>query len=140
MSSLPSSQTTAVDSSTAVKTFFDSYFLQQISFASNEIDAVVGFFQKRGFDQDAAQSTAISILTQAKFENIKPFAVIDTLKGLTDVQLSRVVTEVLNTKREATSALGYSIPYTANNFESRNIRPWVDLLGGSLFLLALRNT
>lgn len=123
MSSLPSSQTTVVDSSTAVKTFFDSYFLQQISFASNEIDAVVGFFQKRGFDQDAAQSTAISILTQAKFENIKPFAVIDTLKGLTDVQLSRVVTEVLNTKREATSALGYSIPYTANNFESRNIRP-----------------
>jgi hypothetical protein len=123
MSSLPSSQTTAVDSSTAVKTFFDSYFLKQISFASNEIDAVVGFFQKRGFDQDAAQSTAISILTQAKFENIKPFAVIDTLKGLTDVQLSRVVTEVLNTKREATSALGYSIPYTANNFESRNIRP-----------------
>ena len=123
MSSLPSSQTTAVDSSTAVKTFFDSYILQQISFASNEIDAVVGFFQKRGFDQDAAQSTAISILTQAKFENIKPFAVIDTLKGLTDVQLSRVVTEVLNTKREATSALGYSIPFTANNFESRNIRP-----------------
>lgn len=123
MSSLPDSQTTAVDSSTAVKTFFDSYFLKQISFASNEIDAVVGFFQKRGFDQDAAQSTAISILTQAKFENIKPFAVIDTLKGLTDVQLSRVVTEVLNTKREATSALGYSIPYTANNFESRNIRP-----------------
>jgi hypothetical protein len=123
MSSLPSSQTTAVDSSTAVKTFFDSYFLQQISFASNEIDAVVGFFQKRGFDQDAAQSTAISILTQAKFENIKPFAVIDTLKGLTDVQLSRVVTEVLNTKREATSSLGYSLPFTANNFESRNIRP-----------------
>lgn len=123
MSSLPSSQTTATDSSTAVKTFFDSYFLKQISFASNEIDAVVGFFQKRGFDQDAAQSTAISILTQAKFENIKPFAVIDTLKGLTDVQLSRVVTEVLNTKREATSALGYSIPYSANNFESRNIRP-----------------
>lgn len=123
MSSLPSSQTTAVDSSTAVKTFFDSYFLKQISFASNEIDAVVGFFQKRGFDQDAAQSTAISILTQAKFENIKPFAVIDTLKGLSDVQLSRVVTEVLNTKREATSALGYSIPFTANNFESRNIRP-----------------
>lgn len=123
MSSLPSSQTTAVDSSTAVKTFFDSYFLKQISFAANEIDAVVGFFQKRGFDQDAAQSTAISILTQAKFENVKPFVVIDTLKGLTDVQLSRVVTEVLNTKREATSALGYSIPFTANNFESRNIRP-----------------
>ena len=123
MSSLPDSQTTAVDSSTAVKTFFDSYFLKQISFASNEIDAVVGFFQKRGFDQDAAQSTAISILTQAKFENIKPFAVIDTLKGLSDVQLSRVVTEVLNTKREATSALGYSLPFTANNFESRNIRP-----------------
>ena len=105
------------------KQFFDKFFIHEVSFPANEIDASIGFFLKRGFDQDAAQSTAISILTQAKFENVKPFTVIDTLKGLSDVQLSRVVTEVLNTKREATSALGYSIPFTSNNFESRNIRP-----------------
>ena len=35
MSSLPKSQTVANNSDTAVKTFFDSYFLKQISFASN---------------------------------------------------------------------------------------------------------
>jgi hypothetical protein len=111
------------DSSAAVKTFFDNYFLSQISFAASEIDAVVGFFTKRGFEIDAARSTAISILTQAKFENVKPFVVIDTLKGLTDVQLSRVVAEVLNNNRQATSALGYSLPFTQQNFEARNIRP-----------------
>jgi hypothetical protein len=123
MSSLPGSTTVINDSSGAVKTFFDNYFLSQISFAASEIDAVVGFFTKRGFEIDAARSTAISILTQAKFENVKPFAVIDTLKGLTDVQLSRVVAEVLNNNRQATSALGYSLPFTQQNFEARNIKP-----------------
>lgn len=122
MSSLPSSQTTLNDSGQAVKKFFDSYFLKQISFAANEVDAVVGFFEKRGFDKDASRSTAISLLTQAKFENVKPFAVLDTLKGLDNVQLSRVVTEVLNTKRETTSALGYSLPFKGQSFESRNIK------------------
>ena len=61
MSSLPGSTTVVNDSSAAVKTFFDNYFLSQISFAASEIDAVVGFFTKRGFEIDAARSTAISI-------------------------------------------------------------------------------
>lgn len=122
MSSLPQSQTTLADSSTAVKKFFDNYFLEQITFAANEVDAVVGFFEKRGFDKDASTSTAISLLTQAKIENVKPFKVIDTLKGLDDVQLSRVVAEVLNAKRTPTSALGYSLPFQGQSFESRNIK------------------
>lgn len=122
MPSLPKSQTTINDSSTEVKKFFDSYFLQQVTFPSNEIDAVVGFFQKRGFDQEASTSTAISLLTQAKIENVKVFSIIDTLKGLTDVELSRVVAEVLNYRRSVTSALGYSLPFKGQTFESRNIK------------------
>jgi hypothetical protein len=48
---------------------------------------------------------------------------LDTLKGLTDVQLSGVVTEILNASREATSILGYKILATEETLESRNIRP-----------------
>lgn len=100
------------DSSTEVRTFFDRYFTQEVSFPSNQIDSVLGFFLKRGFDEQSARSTAIVLLNQARIENVSPFKLIDTLKGLTDVQLSQVVAEVLNIYREKTSAVGYRLTTT----------------------------
>lgn len=117
---LPKSQNT--DSASEVKSFFDRYFLHQITFPTNQIDAVVGHFLKRGFDDLAAKSTAIVLLTQSRLENINVFQLIDTLKGLTDQQLSGVVAEVLNTYREKTSSLGFRDTFIEENYESRNIR------------------
>jgi hypothetical protein len=104
-----------------MKSFFDRYYQNQITFSSNQIDAVVGFFRKRGFDEVAANSTSIVLLTQAKRDNVNPFKLIDTLKGLTDVQLSYIVAEVLNLNREKTSALGYKSTREVETTESRNI-------------------
>lgn len=117
---LPSQE--AKNSDEAVRSFFDSYFLHQITFPSNQIDAVVGHFLKRGFDELAAKSTAIVLLNQSKLENINVFSLVDTLKGLTDQQLSGVVAEVLNTYREKTSSLGFRDVNIVENYESRNIR------------------
>ena len=110
------------DSAEEVRSFFDKYFLHQITFPSNQIDAVVGYFLKRGFDEQAARSTAIVLLNQASLENIAPFKIIDTLKGLTDVQLSAVVAEVLNVYREKTSSLGFRDTTVLETLESRNIK------------------
>lgn len=104
-----------------VKSFFDKYFLHQITFPSNQIDAVVGFFLKRGFDEQGAKSTAIVLLNQSRLENVNPFKLLDTLKGLTDVQLSQVVTEVLNVYRDRRSVLGYKLLVLEETLESRNI-------------------
>lgn len=112
-----------IDSSEEVKSFFDKYFRHQITFPSNQIDAVVGFFLKRGFDEQAARSTGIVMLNQARLDQVNVFQLIDTLKGLNDVQLSAVVTEVLNVYRERTSTLGYKITTVEETSESRNIRP-----------------
>jgi hypothetical protein len=113
----------ATDSSQEVRTFFDNFFKNQITFPSNQIDAVVGYFLKRGFDVDAARSTGIVLLSQARIDNVNVFQLIDSLKGLTDVQLSAVVTQVLNSYREKTSSLGYKILTIEETTESRNIRP-----------------
>ena len=59
-------QTPAADSSTTVKQFFDKFFQQSVSFPSNQIDAVVGFFTKQGFDINSAESTAIVLLNQSR--------------------------------------------------------------------------
>ena len=111
-----------IDSSETVRSFFDKYFLHQISFPTNQIDAVLGYFLKRGFDEQAARSTAIVLLNQARIDDINPFQLIDTLKGVTDAQLSQVVAEVLNVYREKTSSLGYRDPNVPETLESRNIR------------------
>jgi hypothetical protein len=118
-SSLPNSNSS--DSSDEVRNFFDKFFLHQITFPTNQIDAVVGFFLKRGFDDSAARSTSIVLLNQSRLENVNPFELLDTLKGLNETQLSKVVTEVLNVYRDQRSALGYKITSVEETTESRNI-------------------
>jgi len=117
--SLPNSSSS--DSSDEVRNFFDKFFLHQITFPTNQIDAVVGFFLKRGFDDSAARSTSIVLLNQSRLENVNPFELLDTLKGLNETQLSKVVTEVLNVYRDQRSALGYKITSVEETTESRNI-------------------
>lgn len=114
-------QNTSVDTTENVKQFFDRYYQTPVTFPSNQIDAVVGFFQRRGFDIESARSTAITLLTQAKNEGISVFQLLDTMKSLTDVQLSQLVAQVLNSSREKTSLLGYRVAPVANPYESRNI-------------------
>jgi hypothetical protein len=104
-----------------VKTFFDNYFTKTISFPAEQIDAVIGFFVKRGFDTTSANSISITLLTQARKENVNVFALLDSLKGLTDVQLSQVIAQVLNSSRSRTSLLGYRVKPATDTFESRNI-------------------
>jgi len=110
-----------ITSPVPVKEFFDNYFKQPVSFPAGEIDAATAFFAKRGFDKTSAASTAIVLLNQARVENVSVFQLLDTLKALTDVQLSQVVAQVLNSYREKTSLLGYRIQSAVNTYESRNI-------------------
>jgi hypothetical protein len=46
---------------------------------------------------------------------------LDTLKGLSEIQLSAIVTEVLNYNRAKTSTLGYRRQETPDKTEKRNI-------------------
>tara|TARA_B100000424_G_scaffold244473_2_gene214779 strand:- start:365 stop:730 length:366 start_codon:yes stop_codon:yes gene_type:complete len=104
-----------------VVSFFDNYWQKKVEYAANDFDAVVGFFTKRNFDQQAAIAIAQLLITQAKIDQIPVFKLIDTLKSLPDVKLSNVVTEILNFNRDKTSRLGYSVSPVQNKFESRNI-------------------
>lgn len=118
-SNLPVDQNT--DSAQGVRLFFNNYFNQAISFPAGEIDAVVGFFKKRGFDDLASNSTAIILLQQAKIDDVNVFTLLDTLKGFTEVQLSAVVAEVLNYNRQKNSTLGYKQQDTSDLLEKRNV-------------------
>lgn len=122
MTNLPSEKSES-RSDRSVNRFFDRYFTKQLEFPSNQVDAVVGFFENRGFEKTAAVSTAIVLLEQAKLDNINVFELLDTLKGLTEVQLSAVVTEIINYKRPRSSSLGFRQTELLDKLEKRNIVP-----------------
>ena len=113
--------TIATDSTQPVKQFFDKFYQREVSFPAAQIDAVVSFFLKREFDEDSARSTAIVLLNQARIDSVDVFEILDTMKGLTDVQMSQVVAQILNGYRENTSLLGYRVANIENPYEARNI-------------------
>tara|TARA_B000000475_G_C15707122_1_gene328835 strand:- start:4 stop:372 length:369 start_codon:yes stop_codon:yes gene_type:complete len=110
-----------IDSAGEVKEFYNKYFTKQVNFTSNEVDSCVGFFEKRGFEKTSAVSTAVAVLQQAKLEGTPVYAILDTLRGLTDIQLSKLVTTILNVNRSKASQLGYKVEPASPSKEQRNI-------------------
>lgn len=104
-----------------VRDFFDRYYQSRVEYSASEVDAVLGFFNKRGFGETASSSIAATLLQQAKLDGVGTFKLLDTLEGLDESQLSALVTEILNSSRIKSSVLGYRDRNSANYFEARNI-------------------
>ena len=102
--------------------FFNNFYNLEISYNPSEVDSVIGYFLKRGFDKTAAINTASVLLQQAKIDDLNVQQLIDTLKGVTDVQLSLIVAQILNFNREKTSVLGFRVESSQFElFEQRNV-------------------
>jgi hypothetical protein len=115
------SNTKNTDSAEPTKEFFNRYFTQSISFSSNQVDAVVSFFENRGFEKTAAASVATILLEQAKVDNINVFDLLESLKTLDKIKLTALTTAILNANRSAISKLGYRETNVTNTIEARNI-------------------
>lgn len=110
-----------IDSADEVKQFLDRYFTSSLSFPSNQVDAVIGYFENRDFDKVSAQTIGTVLMQQAKLDDVNVFELLDTLKGLDTLQLSAVVTEVLNYNRSKVSTLGYRLNTSTDKLETRNV-------------------
>jgi hypothetical protein len=109
------------DSGAEVKEFFNQYLTEKISYPASQVDAVIGFFENRGFEKTSAIAVSSALLQQAKLDSVNVFELIDTLKGLSNVQLSDIVTNVLNYNREKISTLGFKVESKYEKLEKRNI-------------------
>lgn len=97
------------DSAAGTRLFFDTYGQAPLEFNATEVDAAVNFFKKKGFDNDASLVVATVILKQAKLDGTPIFKILDTLSDFNGLQLSALVSEVLNNNRVSTSTLGYKV-------------------------------
>lgn len=123
ISNLPISQE-KTDSSDSARKFFNSYYQEGIAIPAAVLDATIAFFASRGFSDTAAQSVANVLIVQSKVDGINVFKLLDTLKGLDQVQLSTVVREVLNYNRLRISILGTRYDnYNNIQYELRNVLP-----------------
>lgn len=109
------------DSSQETLKVFDAYTTAPLNVDSATFDAMAGFFSSRGFGEDSARSMSYIIIKQALIDDYKPFQLIETLKGLDDVQISALITEILNYNRFKTSSLGTASPFSPTEEVARNI-------------------
>ncbi len=108
------------DSAAGTKLFFDNYGEIALEFSANDVNSTVAFFQKRGFENDAALVVSTVILKQAKLDNIPVHQLLDTLGKAKELNLSQLVGEVLNNNRTPTSTLGFRTS-NVKVYQTRNI-------------------
>jgi hypothetical protein len=113
--------TNSSDSASGTKLYFDQYGEFPLEFSAADVDSVTGFFKARGFGDEAAITTAMIILKQAKIDDMPVFKLIDTLSGLERIQLSALVGEILNNNRSNTSTLGFKVASVDKANQTRNI-------------------
>lgn len=102
---------------------FDHYYSTSVDLNNNELIAMTGFFEQRGFSPVAAETIALAILTQAAKDNYSGMQIMDTLSGLDTVEISSLVGEILNHNRFKTSSIGVAQQSVASDEVLRNIVP-----------------
>jgi len=102
---------------------FDTYYTKPLEIDAATFDIMRAFFTSRGFEKESAESVCIAIFKQAKQDGYNPLQILDTLKGLDNVEISALVAEIVNYNRLKTSFLGYGLAFQPNMEISRNIMP-----------------
>lgn len=100
---------------------FDSYYEAPVELNASVLAAMKGYFTNRGFGEVSAESISIIIMKQAKQDGYNAMQILDTLKGLGDVELSGLVAEILNYNRFKSSSLGFAAVFQPNPEIARNI-------------------
>lgn len=121
MSTISSNLPISSSNSEATVQAFDSYYSSPIEINSTAYAAMTGYFSSKGFEKAAADSISTIIMRQAKKDNYNPMQILDSLKGLSSVELSGLVAEILNYNRLSTSSLGVAKKFKTNPEIARNI-------------------
>jgi GH35 family endo-1,4-beta-xylanase len=108
------------DSAAGTKLFFNNYGQEALEFAANDVTSTVSFFEKKGFENDAALVVSTVLLKQAKIDGTPIYKILQSLEQFDGLGLSQIVGEILNNNRTPTSTLGFRTE-NVKVTQSRNI-------------------
>ena len=100
---------------------FDTYYSKPVELDAGIYTAMKSFFTSKGFENNSADNIAVLIIKESKINGLNPMKVIDSLRGLDNVEISTLVNEIVNYNRFKTSFLGYATAFSTNPTISRNI-------------------
>lgn len=96
-------------------------YVENFQIKQNDYDAAISFFVKRGFDREPAEQISYVILKQAKIDSVPAMEVLDIISKADPVQLSELMSFILNSSRLPSSKLGLRNQRDVKEFASRNI-------------------
>jgi len=100
---------------------FDNYQSNVVEMDPAVFNAMKGYFTSKGFGEVAAETITSTFIVQSKNDGYNPMQILDILKGLSSVELSGLVAEILNYNRYKSSSLGYAQKFRPNAEVQRNI-------------------
>ena len=116
-------KTTTTDSADSSRAGLSNFYGSELPMNASALDAMKGFFESRGFSSESADGIAYIMFYQADIDGYNPFDVLDNLKGLNSIELTLLVTEILNFNRFKTSFLGLTATYSTQPEVQREILP-----------------
>ena len=100
---------------------FEKYTSSPLELNSSVFAAMKGYFTNHGFGDVSAESITITLMSQAQSDGYNPMQILDSLRGLSNVELSALVSEILNYNRYKSSSLGFAQKFTPNIEIQRSI-------------------
>jgi hypothetical protein len=119
-SNLPS-KTASGSSSDLTNKNLNQYNDVPIQLNNETLTAMKGLLSSKGFSAESAENISITIMIQAKRDNFNPMNVLDSMRGLGEIEMSQLVSEILNFNRFKTSVLGSVQATTPVDIVKRNI-------------------
>jgi hypothetical protein len=119
-SNLPS-KTASGSSSDLTNKNLNQYNDVPIQLDNETLTAMKGLLSSKGFSPESAENISITIMIQAKRDNFNPMNVLDSMKNLGEIEMSQLVSEILNFNRFKTSVLGSVQATTPVDIVKRNI-------------------
>lgn len=119
---LPAIDPTVVDSAERTRLYFNSYGDTPESYNSNDVSAAIAFFTKRNYTEDAAITVAMTVLQQARRDQIPVFEILDSLETFDSIKINALVAGILNNNRTPSSAVGFNTE-VKKSFYARNVLP-----------------
>ena len=119
-SNLPS-KTPSGSSSDLTNKNLNQYNDLPIQLDNETLTAMKGLLSSKGFSPESAENISITIMIQAKRYNFNPMNVLDSMKNLGEIEMSQLVSEILNFNRFKTSFLGRSAAYQTTPSVTREI-------------------
>jgi hypothetical protein len=120
MSNLPTNSSTDL----VTNQFFNSSFVQNVTYNQAVYDQVYGYFYDQTGSADAANTLTQTLITMTNNNRLNPLDVVKDLAKAPDAsQLKRLLITFFNASRLPTSKVGYNVNRSVNQWVVRNLSP-----------------